>query len=587
MNRLLFLGTVLWFAAITYGQSYSLGPDSQVHEDVPKGVVTKYSFSTSKLFPGTTRDFWVYVPAQYDAAKPACLMVFQDGSGFVKADGAWRVPVVFDNLIARKAMPVTVGVFIDPGVSVPSSPKEQARYNRSFEYDALGDRYARFIQTEILPEVEKTAKLSSNPDDRAIAGSSSGAIAAFTAAWEHPEWFHRVMSFIGSYTNLRGGDRYIDLIRKVEPVPLRVFMQDGSNDVNIYGGSWYLANQGMVKSLSYAGYDVKFEVGTEGHNAKQGGAILPEALQWLWRDYPQPVKTPAGGGDREFVTEILDPGHGWEVAASGYDFTEGLTADPEGNVYFCDSAASKIYKISASDGKVSLFKSDTAGTTGLTFAANGTLYAAEAGRLRVASYLADGQLSVLSLGLQASDVAFSPKYGTYFSEAGRGRVWLINSANIKRVVFDNSKDGNIQTPYCVRILPDESGLVISDYDSRASWSFRFGQDGSLIDGEPFYRLEMPDEWASGAMRSAARGFSFDDQGYAYFATGLGVQICDQPGRVVGIIRNPGPDELTDVVIAGPDKQTLYATAGGKVYKRHIQRHGALAASGVTLPKPQL
>ncbi len=587
MNRLLFIGTVLSFSVVLRGQNYTLGPDSQPQENVPKGVVTKYTFSSSKIFAGTTRDYWVYVPAQYDAAKPACLMVFQDGAGFVKADGAWRVPIVFDNLIARKAMPVTIGVFVDPGVNIAGPPKEQARYNRSFEYDALGDQYARFLETEILPQVEKDLKVSTNPDDRAIAGSSSGGIAAFTVAWEHPEWFHRVVSFIGSFTNLRGGDQYINLIRKAEPLPLRVFLQDGSNDQDIYAGSWYLANQSMAKSLAYAGYDVKFEVGTEGHNAKHGGAIFPEVLKWLWRDYPQPIKASEGGGEREFVTEILDPNHGWEVAASGYDFTEGLTADPQGNIYFCDSAASKIYKISAEDGKVTLFKSDTAGTTGLNFAANGTLYAAEAGRLRVASYLPSGQMSVLSLGLQASDVAFSPKYGTYFSEAGRGRVWLINSANVKRVIFDNSKDGNIQTPYCVRILPDESGLVISDYDSRASWSFRFADDGSLIDGEPFYRLEMPDEWPSGAMRSAARGFSFDDQGYAYFATGLGVQICDQPGRVVGIIRKPGPEELTDVVIAGPDRQTMYVTAGGKVYRRHIQRRGALAASGVTLPKPQL
>lgn len=573
---------------IVSAQEYKLGPDSQPQPNILEGTITKYTFSSSKVFPGTTRNYWVYVPAQYDASKPACLMVFQDGSGFVKPDGAWRVPVVLDNLIAQKAMPVTVGVFVDPGVSAGESTNQQTRFNRSFEYDALGDRYARFLRDELLPEVEKTVKISANPDDRGIAGASSGGIAAFTAAWEDPEDFHRVLSFIGSFTDLRGGDKYIDLIRKAEPRPLRVFLQDGANDLNIFAGSWYMANQAMAKSLAYAGYDMKFEVGTEGHNAKQGGAILPEALKWLWRDYPQPIKaSQGGGGERQFITEILDPNQGWEQVGNAYDFAEGMAVDPQGNVFFCDSASSKIYKISATDGKVTLYKDGTAGTTGLTFSANGTMYAAEAGRLRVASYLPEGQLSVLSLGLQASDVAFAPKYGTYFSESGRGRVWLIDSANLKRVVFDNTKDGNIQTPYCVRLLPDDSGLVITDFDGRASWSFRFGPNGSLIDGEPYYRLDIPDELPEGALRSGARGVAFDDQGYAYFATALGIQICDQPGRVVGIIRKPDMGVITDVAIGGADKQMLYVTAEHKVYRRHIRRKGALPGGNVTLPKPQL
>ena len=589
-----FLAIAVLCSAIGSAQDYKFGVDSEPHANVPKGTITKFTFTSSKIFPGTTRDYWVYVPAQYEASKPACLMVFQDGGGYAKADGGWRVPVVFDNLIAQKTMPVTVGVFVDPGVNAGAmnsagEQTEQARFNRSYEYDGLGDRYARFLHDELLPEVEKTVKLSPNPDDRGIAGASSGAIAAFTSAWEHPEWFHRVLSFIGSYTNLRGGDNYIDLIRKSEPRPLRIFLQDGSNDLNLYAGSWFMANQGMAKSLAYAGYDVKFEVGTEGHNAKHGGAILPDALKWLWRDYPQAIKaSTGGGGERQFVTEILDPGHEWELAGEGYDYAEGLAVDPDGNVFFCDSAASKIYKIAAADGKVTLFKDGTAGTTGLTFSASGTLYAAEAGRLRVASYLGgNGQLSVLSLGLQASDVAFSAKYGTYFSESGRGRVWLIDTANLKHVVFDNTKNGNIQTPYCVRLLPDDSGLVITDFDGRASWSFRIGAKGELVDGEPFYHLEIPDEFSQGALRSGARGLTFDDQGYAYFATAMGVQICDQPGRVVGIIRKPQPGDVTDVVIGGADKQMLYVTAGNKVYRRHIRRKGALPGPNIVLPKPQL
>ena len=592
------LCVTLLASGIASAQQYQLGADSQPQATIPKGTVTKYTFASSKIFPGTTRDYWVYIPAQYNAVKPACVMVFQDGGGFVKTDGEWRVPVVLDNLIAQKAMPVTVAVFIDPGVNpgamIPDPTKtgvtfaQQARFNRSFEYDAVSDRWARFVHDEILSEVEKTVKLSSSPDDRAIAGASSGGIAAFAAAWEHPEFFHRVISFIGSFTDLRGGDAYVNLIRKSEPRPLRVFLQDGSNDLNIYGGSWYLANQSMAKSLAYAGYDAKFEVGTEGHNAKQGAAILPEALKWLWRDYPNAIIASKGGNsDRQFVTDILDPGHDWELAGEGYDFAEGLTVDPQGNLFFCDSASSKIFKIAAAGGKVSLFKEGTAGTSGLTFSADGTLYAAETGRLRVASYLPSGELSILSLGVQASDVAIHPKYGVYFSEAGRGRIWLVNTANLKRVVFDNSKNGNIQTPYCVRLLPDGSGLVVTDFDSRASWSFRIAQDGSLEDGEPFYRLEIPDSMSAGPLRSGARGVAFDDQGYSYFATALGIQICDQPGHVVGIIRKPGAGDITDVAFGGIERTTLYVTCGKTVYCRHLRRKGAAPGISTLLPKPQL
>ena len=256
------LPVAIFLLSAAFGaDDYVLGPDSQPHAGVPKGKVTKYSWTASKIFPGTTRDYWVYVPAQYDGSKPACVMIFQDGSGFQNETGAWRAPVVFDNLIQQGAMPVTIAIFIDPGVLPAGSPNQQARFNRSYEYDGMGPRYARFLIEEILPEVGKQFKLSSDPNDRALAGSSSGGIASFTAAWERPDAFRRVLSFIGSYTNLRGGDAYTSLVRKMEPKPLRVFLQDGSNDQNIYSGSWYLANQELAKSLEYAGYDTKFEVG--------------------------------------------------------------------------------------------------------------------------------------------------------------------------------------------------------------------------------------------------------------------------------------------------------------------------------------
>ena len=566
---------------------YPLGPDSQPREGVPKGKVTKYTWETSKIYPGTTRNYWVYVPAQYDGSKPACVMIFQDGAGFSTETGAWRLPVVLDNLIAQHAMPVTIAILIDPGVLPAASPDQMARFNRSYEYDGLGDRYARFLIDEILPEVGKQYKLSADPNDRGLAGSSSGGIAAFTAAWERPEAFRRVLSFIGSYTNLRGGDVYADLVRKMEPKPLRVFLQDGSSDLNIYSGSWWMANQALAKSLEYAGYDVKFEPGTEAHNSRHGAAVLPDALRWLWRDWPRPIEAGKGGNvERHFITEFLDPAHDWEVAADGYDFTEGPAVDREGNVFFCDSGKSKIYKIGI-DGKVSLFKDNTGGATGLMFGGDGRLYAAENARKRVVSYAPDGKLMVLATGVTPNDLAVTSKGDVYFTDTPAQRVYHIDKSGESAVVFDGTRDGNILMPNGVRVNPDESLLAVADTLGRTVWSFHIQPDGTLAHGEPFYHLELPDDVAQGPVRSGADGMTFDNQGHLYIATKLGIQICDQPGRVVGIIRRPGAADPSNAVFGGKDLQTLFVTSGGKVYKRTLRRQGVFPWQPVKLPRPQL
>jgi enterochelin esterase family protein len=265
---------------------YKPGPDSEP-QAVPHGDVRQASFATSQVFPGTTRDYWVYVPKQYDAAKPACLMVFFDGAGFMRKDGAFRVPVVFDNLIARKEMPVTIAVGINPGMIPPALPTAKPRNNRSFEYDSLGDANARFLLEELLPEATKGLNVTTDPAGRAICGNSSGGIAAFTVAWERPDAFRKVVSHIGSFTNIRGGHVYPAQIRKTKPAkPLRVFMQDGRNDLDNLHGNWPLANQDMAAALKFAGYDHMFVLGEGGHSGKHGGAIFPDTLRWLWRDWP-------------------------------------------------------------------------------------------------------------------------------------------------------------------------------------------------------------------------------------------------------------------------------------------------------------
>jgi enterochelin esterase-like enzyme len=264
---------------------YKLTADSMPNPRHPRGKVTKH-IHQSKIFAGTKREYFVYVPAQYDAAKPACVMVFQDGHAYLKEDGEVRASVVFDNLIAKGEMPVTIGIFINPGHRGKEFPESRWKANnRSYEYDSLSDEYARFLLEEILPEVEQDYNLSKKASDRAICGASSGGICAFTVAWERPHEFSKVYSMIGSFTNIRGGHVYPSWIRKTSPKPVKVFLEDGRNDLDNDHGNWPLANEQMASAFAFASWDFKFVYGEGKHNLKHGGVLLPEALRWLWADH--------------------------------------------------------------------------------------------------------------------------------------------------------------------------------------------------------------------------------------------------------------------------------------------------------------
>lgn len=263
---------------------YQLGPLSQEKADVPKGKVTQMPVHESKIFAGTKRDWWIYVPAQYKPEQPANLMVFQDGHDYVGVKGAWRVPVVFDNLIASGDMQPTIAIFINPGHVGDTKPQSAWKNNnRGKEYNTLGSTYATFLLEEIIPQVQKDYKLTESPEGWAIGGASSGAICAFTVAWERPDKFRKVFSTIGSYVDLAGGHVYPSLIRITEHKPLRIYLQDGSGDIDNQFGNWPIANQQMDKALTYARYDHTFTFGDGAHNSKHGASIFPEAMKWLWR----------------------------------------------------------------------------------------------------------------------------------------------------------------------------------------------------------------------------------------------------------------------------------------------------------------
>jgi len=281
---------------------YRLGPDSLPQEGVPKGEIRGPFTLPSEVFPGTSHTYWVYVPAQYDPSKPASLMVFNDGHAFMNPEGDVRVPNVLDNLIYRREIPVMIAVFINPGRR-PDQPEPHAKdwgdrnTNRPVEYNSLDDRYPRVIVDELLPALKKDYNISDDPEQRGIGGASSGAIAAFTVAWERPNHFRKVLSLIGSYTNLRGGHVYPDVIRKSPKKPIRIFLQDGRNDNRgtrrdgTYDEQrdWFLQNVRMKDALQEKGYDMAYVWGIGRHSQKHGGAILPEMMRWLWRDQPVSV----------------------------------------------------------------------------------------------------------------------------------------------------------------------------------------------------------------------------------------------------------------------------------------------------------
>lgn len=261
---------------------YVFTRDSERQADVPRGEVTRQVFR-SKIFEGTTREYSLYVPAQYRPGVPAALMVFQDGHAYAAEAGAFRAPIVFDNLIHRRAMPVTLGLFINPGHAGQSPPDQPWQSsNRSYEYDSLTERYSRFLIEEMIPEVEKTHAVSADPKQRAICGMSSGGICAFTVAWQRPDCFHKVLSHVGSFTDIRGGHNYPSYVRQWAKRDIKVFLQGGEKDLDTQFGNWWLANLQMCAALEFRKYDYKFVGGEGGHDGEHGGAILPESLEWLW-----------------------------------------------------------------------------------------------------------------------------------------------------------------------------------------------------------------------------------------------------------------------------------------------------------------
>lgn len=583
-------------AALLHAEDYALGPDSQPQPNVPKGVVTKYKLDPGKFYPGTPHNYSIYVPAQYKATKPTPFMIFLDGSGAV---GGERVPVVFDNLIAKGDLPPIIGIFVDPGVLPALSDAAQSRYERIFEYDSTSGRYARFLLEELIPEVAKKYNLSKDPNDHAISGVSTGAVGAFVAAWQRPDEFHRVLSLIGTFVDMKGAEELASLIRKTEPKPIRILLQDGKNDHlapgqpwgTFWAGSWPLNNQAMFDAFEFAGYDARLVLGDGGHDTRQGSAMMPDAMRWLWRDYPKPIAVhePASMGQpgydpRGRVYTMISADKPWQQVGETYKSVGSPASDKDGNVYFADAAANRIYKSDAS-GRVGVFKENSGGATVLRFGADGRLYCLQPARRRIVSYGVDGIEKAVAQNVAANDLALTARGEIYFTDSAAKNIGYIDSKGQKRVVYSG---GEIAAPSGLSLSPDQAMLAVSDGQTRYSWSFQIAKDGSLINGEPFYRLYVPElSRDSGVAGVAVAGVSMDSIGQVYFASPLGIQVTEQNGRVAAILNGPEFGAVSSLAFAGKDMDWLYAAEGNKLFRRPVKIKGVGVWSPVKPPRPPL
>lgn len=560
-------------------------PDRVPQPGVPQGRITTGEFAASLVYPGTRRKYAVYVPARYRAGEPANLMVFMDGSAYAKPDGAYRVPTVFDNLMHREALPVTIAVFVDPGVVPATRPGAKDRRNRSVEYDSLGDRYVTFLVDEFLPVALAGLDVSTDPRRRAVCGMSSGGICAFTCGWERPDQFGKVLAHIGSFTNIRGGDVYPSLIRKTEPKPLRVYLADTSGDLDNTFGNWWLGNQQMAAALEAVGYDVRFDSAEGyGHSPAFSGPRFPEAVQWLWRHEPdEPVPdAPADPRGTVVLRTLLVPGRSWEIVAADLGFADGLCADALGNVYFCDMRAPAVYRTAAGDAARSEVVAES--VSGLEFGPDGLLYGCQGAQQRVISIDPQtGAVAVVATGVTPNDLAITDDGLIFITETKARQVTRIRIGTGETTVVDMtpadaggqgitaSFPGGLVRPNGIAISKDGGTLAVSDHGGGFTWTFRIDADGGLDAKIPSMPMRLPHVVKGDAAASLGDGMAIDRQGRAYVTSAVGVQVFDPEGRLCGVLPKPDPDQpLTSCVLGGPNHEWLYIAHGQRVYRRPLK-----------------
>lgn len=535
-------------------------PATVRNENVAEGEVIKRSFNESKIYPMTSRDYWIYVPAAYDASQPACLFVCLDGVQY-------NAPTVFDNLIATGQMPVTIGVFVNPGV-VRDAEGGVIRYNRSNEFDRTDGTFARFLIEELLPEVERQTtadgrpiRLSTDPNDCAIAGSSSGGICAFSAAWARPDRFGRVFSAVGTYVSMRGGNEYQAVIRKTDPKPLRIFLQDGLYDVwNGIFGDWYEANILVESALNFSGYEVAHTWGRGGHSNTHANRVFPDVMRWLWKGWPRAVQ--AGKSQNDMLSAILPDEGGWTRV-------EGAKVADKMFVY-----GDKI--VFADDDKVC----DVDGNEVARLKVNERLIGADAEALYLSNVkneiirLAAGRRAKIATAQnKVEQMIATDKLSYYF--VCENSVVKVDAKGAIMVVNDGLNCGT-----SLAIYPDHRLLICNEPNTRWLLSYVVDEQGQPIAGQRFYWLHN----TTGDDSQQVGQMTFDENGNLYVATAMGVQICDQNGRVRAIL--PLPDSAAIRSLAFVGTKLYVVNERGETYVRELKVAGAQPWQSATSPKSQ-
>lgn len=552
-------------------ETYPIPEDAQTQAGVPQGDIKGPFTIKSNIFPGTEREYWLYIPAQYKSTDSACVMIVNDGLGLAEQ---WHLPTVYDNLIHKKEVPVTIGIFVQWGLVPSIKADTYGRYNRSFEYDALGNRYARFLIEELLPEVSKTYSLKNDADSRLISGHSSGAIAAFNAAWERPDAFRRVFSAIGTYVSLRGGHEFPMLVRKMEKKPIRIFLQDGSNDLDIYAGSWWVANQDMLASLQWAGYEVNHLWGEGGHNSKHASSLMPDALRWLWKDYPTPVTNPQGVERR---MDLLLPDEAWQQVRENNQHVGAITTGRGGEVFFIDPTDHKIYEIDA-EGKQQVYLEGVDSISALAYGNDDRLYLALKNQQKVVAYDREKNRKEIMTGA-ICDYLLITQQGIYFTNTSRGEVSFFQFDTRETTTYHE-----VTHPTGLALSAEQTFLNVGDKQGPLGYSYQIDETGALRYGQTYTHYHIPYGQAGVGVQSLVA----DTEDRLYAATYLGIQVTDQLGRVHFIVANPQDGNVQQITWGGKNLDTLYAVCGGKLFKRRIKATGMYPwLPPVKPPQPKL
>lgn len=531
---------------------------------IPEGSIKKFIFDKSAVFPGTVREVIVFIPAQYDGSTPACVYIRQDGYNVLEK-------AMLEKLIAAHEMPVTIGIFVQSGhLPAPDADRFSPRRNRCFEYDGLGDNYARFLIEEILPSVEKTfdLKLSRSGNDRCIAGASSGGISAFNAAWERPDAFTRVYANSGSFVAFRGGHEFPILIRKFEAKPIRAYLTTGTHDMENYAGDWFLQDQEIAKAMEFSGYDYIFSILDGGHVAGWNDSF-PEAMRFIWKGWPEPVKA---GASAPRVRDVILPDQEWKLVEGSYGDARSPACTSRGEVFFVDTTDNKIYRIGL-DGNVTVFLADASRASGLCVGARNEIYTVSSTSGNIMCYDPDGKGKVYASGIKGRYIIAKPEGGVYITEAGNepakgSRIWFVNDGPAKLIESD------IKHATGLAIRPDHWLLAVADGNSKWVHSYQMQLDGTLINKERFFCLHVPD-WEDDA---GSESVCYAKEGQMLVATRFGIQICADDGPTQVILPVPDRCRVIGVCLGGPDLNTLYAFCRDRVWKRAVKISASVSAS---------